>query len=183
MKIAVAGAGAWGTAVALAASRHPAGHQVLLWARDAAQARAMQDQRENVRYLPGIALPDTLRVEHGVQALQHAAQAADLIVIATPVAGLRAMLVTLRDAWRQPGSNAQSSAHPPMAWLCKGFEPVADTAAPSGTDQSTTIPAGLLPHEIQQQIAPDLHAGALSGPSFAQEVARGQPTALVAAGH
>ena len=59
----------------------------------------------------------------------------------------------------------------PVAWLCKGFEPAPD-AAPS---------AGWLAHEVQRQVAPHLHAGALSGPSFALEVARGQPTALVAA--
>jgi glycerol-3-phosphate dehydrogenase (NAD(P)+) len=69
-----------------------------------------------------------------------------------------------------------------VAWLCKGFEPVAIAAAdeqPSAAGQ----PAGLLPHQIQRQVAPDLHTGVLSGPSFAQEVARGQPTALVAASH
>jgi glycerol-3-phosphate dehydrogenase (NAD(P)+) len=60
----------------------------------------------------------------------------------------------------------------PVAWLCKGFE------AP------TSEPFGLLAHEIQARVAPDLMAGVLSGPSFALEVARGQPTALVAAsGH
>ena len=52
-----------------------------------------------------------------------------------------------------------------VAWLCKGFE--AET--------------GLMPHEVQAQVAPHLKAGALNGPSFAQEVARSQPTALVAA--
>jgi glycerol-3-phosphate dehydrogenase (NAD(P)+) len=62
---------------------------------------------------------------------------------------------------------------------------VTDAAAPPSdpADPASQSPAGLLPHEIQRQIAPGLHAGALSGPSFAQEVARGQPTALVAASH
>jgi glycerol-3-phosphate dehydrogenase (NAD(P)+) len=60
----------------------------------------------------------------------------------------------------------------PVAWLCKGFEAVAP--ADSGS-------FGLLAHEVCAQVAPDLIAGVLSGPSFAQEVARGQPTALVAA--
>jgi glycerol-3-phosphate dehydrogenase (NAD(P)+) len=60
----------------------------------------------------------------------------------------------------------------PVVWLCKGFE------------ASATAGQGLMPHEVQAQVAPDLLAGALSGPSFAQEVANGQPTALVAAsGH
>ncbi|MDR0458511.1 MAG: NAD(P)-dependent glycerol-3-phosphate dehydrogenase [Burkholderiaceae bacterium] len=164
MKIAVTGAGAWGTALALAASRHPAKHGVLLWARDAAQAQAMQQRRENARYLPGVELPQALLVQSGAAALRRAASGADLIVIATPVAGLRAMLAALRDA----------PVHlSPVAWLCKGFEPADAVAA----DQ----PAGLLPHEIQRQSAPGLRAGALSGPSFAQEVAHGQPAALVAA--
>ncbi|PTT36877.1 glycerol-3-phosphate dehydrogenase, partial [Acidovorax sp. HMWF018] len=52
MKIIVLGAGAWGTAVAMSAAQHPAGHAVTLWARDAAQAAQMQTQRQNVRYLP-----------------------------------------------------------------------------------------------------------------------------------
>jgi glycerol-3-phosphate dehydrogenase (NAD(P)+) len=167
VKIAVAGAGAWGTALALAASRQSAGHSVLLWARDAAQAEAIQERRENARYLPGIELPLSLSVQSGVDALRRAAADTDLIVIATPVAGLRAMLAVLPDAVRL--------SHVPVAWLCKGFEPAAADAAVAGQ------PAGWLPHEIQRQAAPDLQAGALSGPSFAQEVARGQPTALVAA--
>jgi glycerol-3-phosphate dehydrogenase (NAD(P)+) len=168
MKIAVAGAGAWGTALALAACRHPAGHSVVLWARDAAQAGAMQEQRQNARYLPGIELPPSLLVQSNADALQQAATTSDLIVIATPVAGLREVLVVLRDAIRP--------THTPVAWLCKGFEPAAGTVA---ADQ----PAGLLPHEIQRQAAPGLRAGVLSGPSFAQEVAHGKPTALVAASH
>ena len=57
----------------------------------------------------------------------------------------------------------------PVAWLCKGFE------------AATSESFGLLAHEIRAQVAPDLIAGVLSGPSFALEVARGQPTALVAA--
>jgi glycerol-3-phosphate dehydrogenase (NAD(P)+) len=81
----------------------------------------------------------------------------DLAIVATPMAGLRGLLEQLR-------------AHAgPVAWLCKGFE-----APVSGAD-------GLLGHEIKAQVAPQLKGGVLSGPSFAMEVARGQPTALVAA--
>lgn len=160
MKITVIGAGAWGTALAVSAARHAAGHAVTLWARDGAQARAMASARENVRYLPGIGLPQGLGVQGGDgAALPDMARLADLVIIATPVAGLRPSLHALRDV---PG---------PVAWLCKGFEPPDAGAGP----------VGLLPHEIQQQVAPALLGGALSGPSFAQEVARGQPTALVAA--
>ena len=155
MKILLLGAGAWGTA--LAASAAPR-HQVRLWARDAAQAAALRSARENTRYLPGIPLPASLDVlsapPDGLPAL---CADSELVVIATPMAGLRALLQELRDC------------RAPVAWLCKGFE-----APVSGPD-------GLLGHEVRAEGAPALRAGALSGPSFAQEVARGQPTALVAA--
>ncbi len=161
MNIAILGAGAWGTALAAAAARDGAGHQVSLWARDAAQVQALQSQHTNARYLPGISLPAGLRI-HGepVAALAAGLAGVDLVVIATPMAGLRGLLQALADC------------RAPLAWLCKGFEPA---------QASSTSGAGLLAHEIQAQVAPALRAGVLSGPSFAQEVARGQPTALVAA--
>ena len=159
MKIIVLGAGAWGTAVAISAAQHPAGHAVTLWARDAAQAAQMQTQRHNARYLPGITLPPSLTLAHGDFAALWTG--ADLVIVATPMAALRGMLQALH------GCAA------PVAWLCKGFE-----AVPAGADPASF---GLLAHEIQAQIAPDLIAGVFSGPSFAQEVALGQPTALVAA--
>ncbi len=155
MKIVVFGAGAWGTALAVSAASR---HQVTLWARDAVQAEALRGQRENRRYLPGIALPPDLSAASGDAAsIPPLAAASDLAIIATPMAGLRATLAQLR---QHTG---------PVAWLCKGFE------APSGDAD------GLLGHEIKAQVAPGLQAGVLSGPSFALEVARGQPTALVAA--
>ncbi len=154
MKIIVFGAGAWGTALAVSAAQR---HQVTLWARDASQAQALQAQRENRRYLPGIALPGQLVLSGPAEGVGPMAADCDLVIIATPMAGLRQMLTLLRD---QPG---------PVAWVCKGFE-----AALAGRD-------GLLGHEIKAEVAPTLKAGVLSGPSFAQEVARGQPTALVAA--
>lgn len=151
MKIAVFGAGAWGTALAVNAA---ARHGVVLWARDPGQAGAMRRDRENRRYLPGIALPAAIAVESGA-GVPDLAAAADLSVIATPMAGLRELLGQLA-AVRQP-----------VVWLCKGFE--------------TSTAEGLLGHEVLAQAAPHLAAGVLSGPSFAVEVARGQPTALVAA--
>jgi len=153
MKIIVFGAGAWGTALAAAAASR---HEVTLWARDGVQARGLDAARENRRYLPGVALPAQLliRSDPGVAVL---AADNDLAIVATPMAGLRGLLEQLR-------------AHPgPVAWLCKGFE-----APVSGRD-------GLLGHEVKAQVAPKLKGGVLSGPSFALEVARGQPTALVAA--
>jgi len=154
MKITVFGAGAWGTALAVSAAGR---HEVGLWARDPAQARALVTARENLRYLPGVSLPANLAIRaEPAEEIAAVAGASELAIIATPMAGLRQMLRQLR------------GHRGPVAWLCKGFE------APMGGD-------GLLGHEIKAEVAPALRAGILSGPSFAQEVARGQPTALVAA--
>ncbi|KQU85190.1 glycerol-3-phosphate dehydrogenase [Variovorax sp. Root318D1] len=155
MKICVHGAGAWGTALAVNAAGR---HEVTLWARDAAQADAISKARENIRYLPGLALPPALTVRAGD--LRHARRGAELIIVATPMAALRQQLTDLR------GTTA------PVAWLCKGVEPAQGNSPTS---------FGLLAHEIWAQVAPELLAGVLSGPSFAQEVAEGRPTALVAA--
>lgn len=154
MKIAVLGAGAWGTALAINAGAH---HTVTLWARDAAQAQAMQAERVNTRYLPDLPFTDGLHVSSAPLGAWLAEQ--DLVVIGSPMSGLRGMLTQLAPIL---GSQV------PVAWLCKGFE-----AALNGD--------GLMAHEVRAQVAPALRGGALSGPSFAQEVARGMPTALVAA--
>ncbi|TDS83987.1 NAD(P)H-dependent glycerol-3-phosphate dehydrogenase [Comamonas sp. JUb58] len=156
MKILVIGAGAWGTALAMHAA---ARHSVQLWARDAQQASQLQTSRENQRYLPGIRLPDALEVCSGD--LPALVAQAELIVLGTPMAALRSGLTMLRDC------------QVPVAWLSKGFEAV-PADAPDGSH-------GLLGNEVCAQVAPALHAGVLSGPSFAQEVAQHQPTALVAA--
>ncbi len=172
MKIIVIGAGAWGTALAVSAAPR---HAVTLLARDAAQASAMHTSRVNARYLPGVLLPAGVAITTlpGLSAGPSSAPSAststptsepagkrltslvaqhDLVVIATPLSGLREWLTQLAQT-RQP-----------VAWLCKGFEH-----------------NGLLAHELCSLAAPHLVAGVLSGPSFAQEVAHAQPTALVAA--
>lgn len=155
MRILALGAGAWGTAVAVHAA---AQHEVCLWARDAAQAQAMQAARCNAAYLPGVAWPSGLSAVSGPLS-DWSAQAAqfDLLVVGTPMAALRDMLTALRDCPR------------PVVWLCKGFE------------ASQSAAQGLMGHEVLQACAPDLRAGVFSGPSFALEVGRGQPTAVVAA--
>ncbi len=160
MKIVVIGAGAWGTALAVSAVANPlVQHDVSLWARSTAQASALRTTRENARYLPGVALPTALNICTGPEAsVADLAAQAGLVIVATPMVGLRGMLASL------------AACQAPVAWLCKGFEAVTPHAA-----------FGLLAHELQAQVAPDLKAGVLSGPSFALEVARGQPTALVAA--
>lgn len=159
MDIVVLGAGAWGTALAINAAGHGR-HRVGLWARDPAQVGDMSVRRENHRYLPGVRFPDALVLlgDDGAWPA-HALASADLVVVGTPMAALRETLTRL------------TSHDGPVAWLCKGFE-----APLAGADV-----AGLLGHEVQLAVAPTLRAGVLSGPSFAQEVARGQPTALVAA--
>ncbi len=158
MKIFVLGAGAWGTALALSAARATDRHQVTLWARDPAQLAALRSTGCNTRYLPGIALPPALHLAGGsLAALVPELAQQDLLVVATPMAGLRDMLTPLR------------ATRVPVVWLCKGFEAERDDNF------------GLLGHEVQAQVAPALQAGVLSGPSFAQEVAQGKPTALVAA--
>ena len=148
MQLTVLGAGAWGTALAVQAA---ARHAVRLWGRDAAHVAAIDAARENARYLPGIGLPPALALDTDLAAAL--ANARDgLIVIATPMAGLREMLQAVPESAR-------------VVWLCKGFE----------------AGSGALGHEIARELRPHAHAGVLSGPSFAEEVARGQPTALVAA--
>jgi glycerol-3-phosphate dehydrogenase (NAD(P)+) len=155
MKVAVLGAGAWGTALA---GHLAQAHDTLLWARDGALVDTLRQTHENARYLAGVSLPPSLKYETDLSAaLEHASGEADLVVLGTPVAGLRDMLRTMRDMGQVP-------AH--FVWLCKGFE--ADSQ--------------LMPHQV---VAADLpgHAsnGVLSGPSFAREVGDGLPVALTIA--
>ena len=160
MNIVVLGAGAWGTALAVSAAGN-FDHHVTLWARDAELATAASAERCNVRYLPDVKLPERLHLLGGAALLGAALIGQDVVVVATPMAALRGMLGVLAEQ------------RVPVAWLCKGFE------APLQPSNSESF--GLLAHEIRAQAAPDLIAGVLSGPSFAQEVAMHQPTALVAA--
>ena len=135
------GAGAWGTAIASVLAPRL---DVTLWARDPAQADSIARLRRNERYLPGVEIPAAVKVSADFP------QDADLMLAATPVAGLREIVVRLR-------KNAA------LVWLCKGFE--------EGT--------GALPHQVVEPVLS--RCGALSGPSFAAEVARGLPCALTLA--
>ena len=146
MKLAVLGAGAWGTAISVVLA---ARLEVTLWARDAAQAKSIAGTRRNARYLPGCELPAAVKVSGD---LAEATRNAELVLAATPVAGLRDVLKQLRGA--------------SVVWLCKGFE--------EGS--------GELPHQIAAAtLGKSARYGALSGPSFAEEVARGLPCALTLA--
>ncbi|MFC7475346.1 NAD(P)H-dependent glycerol-3-phosphate dehydrogenase [Dankookia sp. GCM10030260] len=104
-RIAVLGAGAWGTALALQAVR--AGSQACLWARDPARVAAMAAAGENARYLPGVALPAGLALTHDLAVALHGAEAA---ILAVPVQHLRAFLAGL------PGDA------PPLVVVAKGVE-------------------------------------------------------------
>lgn len=174
MHITVLAAGAWGTAIAAAAaiqaaqpsdpSRSASPTQVTLWTHDEALAHTLRTTRTNARYLPDVALPPTLAISHApLEEVAAGASAQDLLIIATPTAALRQMLSAIE----------RSGTHAPVAWLCKGFEMPHTTA--------NAAPIGLLPHEVCAAVAPRLRSAALSGPSFAREVALGQPTCLVAA--
>ena len=149
MKIAVLGAGAWGTAVAINLAQR---HEVSLWSRSREHASAMQSAGENARYLPGHRFP-SIAVTHDIAA---ALRSTELALVAVPTAGLRE---TLRRA-------ADAAAAAPFIMLCKGFEPV----------------RAKLAHEVcAEELGERARCGVLSGPSFAQEVARGLPTAVTLA--
>ena len=149
MKIAILGAGAWGSALAVSLAPR---HAISLWTRNAADAEALLRTRTS-RYLPEVALPEAVRVEG---ALGGALEGSELVVVATSTSGLR-------DTAAAVGAIARD---PALIWACKGFE----TATRA------------LPHQIVAETLPGARrVGALSGPSFALEVARGQPTAVVLA--
>ncbi len=150
MKIALLGAGAWGTALAIAFAGK---HEVTLWSREDDVAVDLVKTRENHRFFPGHRLPDAVRVETDFAA---AVADAQLLVVATPIAGLRPTAERLKQA----GCTA------PLLWVCKGFE----------------AGSGKLPHQVVAEVlGPQAVCGAFSGPSFAEEVAAGQPTAVTLA--
>ncbi len=149
MRIAILGAGAWGTALALAFAPR---HSIALWTLEADHAAAMHADRSNRRFLPGHELPPGIAISAEIP---ESLQGADFAVIATPVAGLRPTLQALgRFA---PGL--------PFIWVCKGLE----------------AESGLLPHQVADATLHETRCGALTGPSFAEEVASGRPTAVTLA--
>jgi glycerol-3-phosphate dehydrogenase (NAD(P)+) len=149
MKIAVLGAGAWGTALACSLSGP---HVVRLWARDPQRAAAMKAGGRSP-YLPDVPIPDAVDLTADASA---ALEGADLVLVTTPAAGLRDALARVRAA----------AIDSPVVWGCKGFEPA----------------SGRLLHEVAAEVMGNgARVGALSGPSFALEVARGLPTAVTLA--
>jgi glycerol-3-phosphate dehydrogenase (NAD(P)+) len=151
--VAILGAGAWGTALAAhLAERAAAKPRVTLWTRDAEQARAIIASRTNARYLPGIALPPTLAISSDLGAASHA----DVLFAATPVAALPDLVREL----------AAMRVRAPLVWLSKGF--VAAPAFPGGAGLAHQVIAPMWPAPV----------GIVSGPTFAEEIARGLPAAV-----
>jgi glycerol-3-phosphate dehydrogenase (NAD(P)+) len=154
-RITVLGSGAWGTAIALSLCRR-GGHQVTLWAHSPELAQQIADARENTQFLPGFPIPEDLAVTGDCAAIT----AADILVSVIPSEFLRPTLLRIRTHLRT-GQFVVSAT--------KGLE---DRTFFRMTQvlSETLEPAGRL-----------LSIGALSGPSFAFEVAQGQPTAVTVA--
>ncbi|GIX32789.1 MAG: glycerol-3-phosphate dehydrogenase [NAD(P)+] [Lysobacterales bacterium] len=148
-RIAVLGAGSWGTALAVLLARREA--DVVLWGRDAALIAEIERVRENPRYLPGVALPPVIAVG---SAIANAVREADLVVVVVPSHAFRAVLKELAE--HLPASCG-------VAWATKGFDPE----------------SGRLLHEVAREILPGgTPIAAITGPSFAREVAEGKPGAV-----
>ncbi len=153
-KIAVLGAGAWGTALAMNISQR---HKVSLWARNAGHVSGMRKARANPLYLGDFKFNEQLQVEDD---LQTAINDADLILSVVPTAGFRSMLKDIKAL----GSTL------PIIWANKGLEP-----------QSAKLPYEVALEELGNPQVTGQHWGALSGPSFAAELVRGLPTAVTVA--
>ena len=150
LQISVIAAGAWGTALAMTFAAH---HRVTLWTRDEALARQMREKRENSSFLPGFALPESLRIGSDFEC---SIGDAEVVILATPLAGLRPTVRRMREA----------GLLRPLIWVCKGIE----------------AGSALLPHQVVgEEWGAAMPCAALSGPSFAQEVAQGLPTAVTLA--
>ena len=151
MRVAVLGGGAWGTALALAALR--AGNEVALWARDAAVVAAIERRSENTRYLPGISLDQDLKATTDCGA---ALEGAGTVLVAVPAQQMGQVL-------------AQCAAD------------VAGDAAIVVCAKGIDHESGSLLSRIAVAALPGRTVAALSGPSFATDVARNLPTAVTVA--
>lgn len=153
MKLTILGSGAWGTALGIVFAQR---HEVILWGRDVDQIAILAKARMNSRYLAHHSFPDGLNVSSD---LKTACDRSELIILATPIAGLRPTLQALA---------ALSMPLAPLLSVCKGFE----------------AGSSLLVHQVLADVFADTHPLAiLSGPSFAHEVAQGLPAALSLAAH
>jgi len=152
-KIAVLGAGAWGSALAIHLSKVE--HDVALWTHCPEHAQKLIQDRQNQQFLPDIAFPKSLSISLSVE---DSVQNADAILVVVPSQAFRQVLSTLSELI--PNSTV------PIAWATKGFEPTTQR----------------LLHEVAFEIlGEDANLTVLSGPTFAKEVAEGLPTAMVSA--
>ncbi len=150
-RIAVVGAGSWGTALAILIARN--GHEVRLWSHDPEQIEALERDRENRHFLPGVALPQAIRP---TASLEQTLDGASGVLVAVPSQFFASVLAQLAPVLT-PGLG--------ILWATKGFDP--DT--------------GRLLHEVALDQTGPRELAVLSGPSFAGEVARGLPTAVTLA--
>ncbi|HEX7862293.1 MAG TPA: NAD(P)H-dependent glycerol-3-phosphate dehydrogenase [Verrucomicrobiae bacterium] len=148
MKVAVLGAGSWGTALALVLSRNR--HEVMLWTHRADQAEELRARRTNERYLPGIPLPKDWEI---FTDLKVAANEVDAVVAAIPSKAFREVMSRL------------ANLRVPVVSVTKGIE----------------YDTGMTMTQVLKSCAPDAPRATLSGPTFAIEVAKGFPAAIVSA--
>lgn len=166
--VLVLGAGAWGTALAVHLARRAAAGSVSVWARDQVLADQMAADRVNARYLPEVVLPQSLLVTASLQPAlaswrsQVRTQAGlGVLILATPVSGLRPLAQEIADSL---GAAQEKEG---LLWLSKGL--------------AVTSEGLLWPEDLVAGPLAAWPRGALTGPSFAQEVARGLPCALTLA--
>jgi glycerol-3-phosphate dehydrogenase (NAD(P)+) len=197
-RITVLGAGAWGTAIALSLSRR-GGHHVTLWSHSVEEARQIADARENILFLPGFPLPPDI----AITASEDAVSDAEIVVSVIPSEFLRPTFARLRPFLR-PGQIIVSATKgvedrtflrmTEVIAACLGEPPDQDF---SSTESPATNPDTHLevfveegaPEVSSSGIPPapfplkesEFSIGALSGPSFAIEVAQAQPTAITIA--
>jgi glycerol-3-phosphate dehydrogenase (NAD(P)+) len=150
-RIAVIGAGSWGTALAVLLARN--GHQIPLWSHDPAQVSALRQDAENKTFLPGIALPALIEP---TTSLEQALAGATGVLLAVPSPFFASVL---------EAAAPYLSADLGILWATKGFDPN----------------SGKLLHEVVIERTGTRDLGVLSGPSFAAEVAKGLPTAVTLA--
>ncbi|MDP2903678.1 MAG: NAD(P)H-dependent glycerol-3-phosphate dehydrogenase [Methylovulum sp.] len=151
-KIAILGAGSWGTALAILAARN--GCQTLLWGHNADHVTVLAQDNQNQRYLPGIAFPENLAV---TSQLAEIAAFSDILLVCVPSHAFKATLIQLKP---------YLSDNVNIAWATKGFNP----------------DGGSLLHEVVADIfSAQTPAAIISGPSFASEVAADLPTAITIA--
>ena len=150
-RIAVVGAGSWGTALAMLLARN--GHRALLWARDPAHVADMQSQGCNARYLPDITFPDGLTVTNDLEACVKQAEAVLLVCPSHAFAEVLDRIAAVR------------AKDQPLFWATKGFE----------------HGSGRFLHQLVEERVDTPARGIVTGPSFALEVAQGKPTAVTVA--